>query len=78
MKRSDYTLSHTPAAYPQLLPVPKSVDRYLQCVFEWLGIDGQSMQMLLFVSKSNEYLWKETSLTEEEKVEIYGDLYHNG
>lgn len=32
------------------------------------------MQLLMFVSKSNEYLWKETSLTREEKVKM-GKLF---
>lgn len=47
-------------------------------MFQWLGIDGQSMHLLMFVSKSNEYLWKETSLTHEEKVRMRREIANSG
>lgn len=47
-------------------------------MFQWLGIDGQSMHLLMFVSKSNEYLWKETSLTHDEKVRMRRELANRG
>ena len=40
--------------------------RYVKPVFNWFGIDGKYLQLLM--SRDNDFFWRETRLSEEQKV----------
>ena len=42
------------------------VCRYVKPVFNWFGIDGKYLQLLM--SRDNDFFWRETRLSEEQKV----------